>query len=176
MAVFAESLEARCQVENEDVVGAAPTGDAPTTSEWSTNIAYKGASYIRDFTVVGLILRVNTDTTKLTSPWTFADKKWVGPVKLLCIIMFNISKIRSKSLLGPVKAQQFSQFLLIYHTGVHIYRCFCLKVQHIFTDLCKNSCSGITFLFANQFIFNDCIFHVNMPWCDSSESFGAQEL
>ena len=36
MAVFADSLEARCQVENEDVVGAAPTGDAPTTSEWST--------------------------------------------------------------------------------------------------------------------------------------------
>ena len=35
-AVFSESLEARCQVENEDVVGAAPTGDAPTTSEWST--------------------------------------------------------------------------------------------------------------------------------------------
>ena len=35
-AVFAESLEARCQVEYEDVVGAAPTGDAPTTSEWST--------------------------------------------------------------------------------------------------------------------------------------------
>ena len=28
-------LEARCQVENEDVVGAAPTGDAPTTSERS---------------------------------------------------------------------------------------------------------------------------------------------
>ena len=24
------------EVENEDVVGAAPTGDAPTTSEWST--------------------------------------------------------------------------------------------------------------------------------------------
>ena len=34
--VFAESLGARCQVENEDVVGAAPTGDAPTTSDWST--------------------------------------------------------------------------------------------------------------------------------------------
>ena len=26
----------KCSVENEDVVGAAPTGDAPTTSEWST--------------------------------------------------------------------------------------------------------------------------------------------
>ena len=35
-AVFAKSLKARCWVENEDVVGAAPTGDAPTTSEWST--------------------------------------------------------------------------------------------------------------------------------------------
>ena len=35
-AVFGESLEARCQVENEDVVGAAPTGNAPTTSERST--------------------------------------------------------------------------------------------------------------------------------------------
>ena len=34
--VFAQSNEARCQVENEDVVGAAPTGDAPTTSEWLT--------------------------------------------------------------------------------------------------------------------------------------------
>ena len=39
-------------VENEDVVGAAPTGDAPTTSEWSINvIAHKGAPYIRDLTV-----------------------------------------------------------------------------------------------------------------------------
>ena len=26
----------KSQVENEDIVGAAPTGDAPTTSEWST--------------------------------------------------------------------------------------------------------------------------------------------
>ena len=34
--IFAQSIEARCWVENEDVVGAAPTGDAPTTSEWST--------------------------------------------------------------------------------------------------------------------------------------------
>ena len=29
-------LKPRVEVENEDVVGAAPTGDAPTTSEWST--------------------------------------------------------------------------------------------------------------------------------------------
>ena len=33
--VIAESIEARCSVENEDVDGAAPTGNGPTTSEWS---------------------------------------------------------------------------------------------------------------------------------------------
>ena len=30
-----ESIEARCQVANEDAVGAAPAGDALTKSEWS---------------------------------------------------------------------------------------------------------------------------------------------
>ena len=34
--MFAQSIETRCKVENEDVVGAAQIGDAPTTSEWST--------------------------------------------------------------------------------------------------------------------------------------------
>ena len=34
--VFAQYIEAECKVENEDVVEAAPTGNAPITSEWST--------------------------------------------------------------------------------------------------------------------------------------------
>ena len=29
-------IEVRCLAKNEDVVGAVPPGDAPTTSEWST--------------------------------------------------------------------------------------------------------------------------------------------
>ena len=37
-AVFAQSTEARSWVENEDVVGATPSGDAPTTSEWSASL------------------------------------------------------------------------------------------------------------------------------------------
>ena len=45
---------------------------------------------------------------------TFADKRWVGPVKLPCIIMSNISKIRPKSFLGPVKAQKFLRCLYHY--------------------------------------------------------------
>ena len=36
IVVFAQSIIARCWVKNEDVVGAAPTGYAPTTFEWST--------------------------------------------------------------------------------------------------------------------------------------------
>ena len=36
--VFAQSIEARYLVENEDVVGVAPTGGAPSTSEWSTTL------------------------------------------------------------------------------------------------------------------------------------------
>ena len=34
--VFAQSIIARCLIENEDVAGAAPTGEASTTSKWST--------------------------------------------------------------------------------------------------------------------------------------------
>ena len=33
--VSARTIEARCSVDNENVAGAAPTGDAPTTCEWS---------------------------------------------------------------------------------------------------------------------------------------------
>ena len=34
--VFVQSFAAGYQIENGEVVGAAPTGDAPTRSEWST--------------------------------------------------------------------------------------------------------------------------------------------
>ena len=34
LVLWLQSFEASCSVEKEDVVGAAPTGDAPTTSEW----------------------------------------------------------------------------------------------------------------------------------------------
>ena len=47
-SIFAESLEARCHVENEDVVGA-------STSEWSTILLPIKVSYIRDFTVVSFM-------------------------------------------------------------------------------------------------------------------------
>ena len=36
VVVFAQSIEVMWYVENGDVIGAAPTGDAPTTSEGSS--------------------------------------------------------------------------------------------------------------------------------------------
>ena len=36
--VYTQSIEAMCWVKNEDAVGAAPTGDAPTASEWSASL------------------------------------------------------------------------------------------------------------------------------------------
>ena len=36
--VVVQSIEARCNVENEDAVGATLAGDAPTASEWSTTL------------------------------------------------------------------------------------------------------------------------------------------
>ena len=62
----------------------------------------------------------NADTVKLTGPRTLANKRWVGPVKLLCMIMFSISKIRPKSILGMVKAQKFLRCLVMasYWIGI----------------------------------------------------------
>ena len=44
--VFAQSNEARCEVQNEDAVGGAPTGDAPTTSEWSASLLHAKLRHI----------------------------------------------------------------------------------------------------------------------------------
>ena len=76
-------------------------------------------NFLLYFRIYILVIMRNTDTAKLTGPWTLADKRWVGPVKLLCIIMFDISKIRPKSILGPVKAQKFSRCLEIQSECSH---------------------------------------------------------
>ena len=51
--IFAQYVEAKCQVKNEDVVGAAPTGDVPTTSELLTiYLPTRVRSIFRDLTVI----------------------------------------------------------------------------------------------------------------------------
>ena len=59
--IILQYIEAKCSVENEDIVGAAPTGDAPTTSEWSA---------IELPTIVRLILETWRYTVNL-APYTW---------------------------------------------------------------------------------------------------------
>ena len=75
-AFFAKSLEAKCQVENEDVVGAAPAGDAPTTSEWSTMLLP---------TKVGLILEVSRYSL-VGSPIAFRGL-FSNTISIHCVIL-----------------------------------------------------------------------------------------
>ena len=45
---FVQSIEARYQVKNENVVKTAPTDDAPSTSEWSTSLLPTNVPLILD--------------------------------------------------------------------------------------------------------------------------------
>ena len=49
LVAFAQTVETRCSVENEDVDGAAPTGDAPTISEWWTFLLPTKVHLVLDF-------------------------------------------------------------------------------------------------------------------------------
>ena len=75
VAVFAESLEARCWVENEDVVGAAPTGDAPTTSEWSTIVLQSKVWLILEILRYVLLCRQFTYAVWFVGKWFFCLKR-----------------------------------------------------------------------------------------------------
>ena len=77
--VFAQSIEARCYVENEDVVGAAPTGDAPTTSEWSSillptkvRLILETWRYSSSMTLFDIVQEINTFRLKQNG-WHVAD-------------------------------------------------------------------------------------------------------
>ena len=62
VVVSAQSIEARCQVENEDVVGAAPTGGVPTTSELSTILSPTTVCLISEvlrYVITFFIIRTN---------------------------------------------------------------------------------------------------------------------
>ena len=85
----AQSIEARCSVDNEDVVGAAPTADVPTTSEWSTILLPTTVCFISSLTVSdSKITNINSvlwntridmfanQTSTLLFPWVHVDG-WV---------------------------------------------------------------------------------------------------
>ena len=60
-------------------------------------------------------------TLKLTGPCTAADKTHIGPVNFLCIIIFTISEIKAKFILGLVKAC-FLQWLPLRQRDSHLQK------------------------------------------------------
>ena len=84
--VFAQSIEARCEVENEDVVGAAPTGEAPTTCEWSTillptkvRLILVTLRYMKPYVNLPLATVSGMAGSRLTHVWrVFAVQRKIG--------------------------------------------------------------------------------------------------
>ena len=71
--VLAQAIDARHWVENEDVVGAAPTGDAPTTFEWSTNLSPPKVRIIleniRWYTIYDTYNKKISGSNRCGTPW-----------------------------------------------------------------------------------------------------------
>ena len=113
--VFAESLEARCQVENENVDGAAPTGDAPTTSEWSTNTLPTQVRYI-------LEISRYLNSCKPYSRWSLGMGRLIHPtlywawdyLSLLGLKLIRVSK------LGPME-KHLTFWILREYSDLNIY-------------------------------------------------------
>ena len=75
-----KSIEARYYVENEDVVGAAPTGDAPSTTEWLTIILPTRVHLILEALRYAFILRITNMYMYLCFIWLFnksSSKFWI---------------------------------------------------------------------------------------------------
>ena len=90
-----QSVEAMCWVENEDVVGAAPTGDAPTTSEWSTILLptmVRLRSEVWGYIFLDLLVHWKgwLQPLQLISP---------GVTVLLCVINMNWHKVSKEETL-----------------------------------------------------------------------------
>ena len=82
--VFAQSIEARCKAENEDIVGAAPSGETPTTSEWST-IVLPTKAYIRGLTVRVCITDLKRIAVWIVCPHIMQDLElYIQSIRFCC--------------------------------------------------------------------------------------------
>ena len=99
--VFVQYIEARCWVENADVVGAAPTGDAPTTSEWFFLFECFWFDWFVKFTHVALILVT----------WDYFDSSQLRNTAKDCISWDTFGFVLARSWVG-----QNQRYLKMYHS------------------------------------------------------------
>ena len=110
--VFEENSE-KCTAQSRVKDSFRGCRPAPGANSWFPHVVMSTwTPQPRAFTIKCRVNLAVANTAKLTGPRTFTGKNWVGPVKLFCIIMYNINKIRPKSPFGPVKAPKFSRCLL----------------------------------------------------------------
>ena len=83
--LFAQSIE----VEHENVVGAAPTGDAPTTPEWSTRLLPTKGRIISEVWQYVPVFKIRSETC-----WTEAQ---------FCENLYMIKKESLPNLAGPTQ-------------------------------------------------------------------------
>ena len=85
--VCAQSTEAKCWVDNEDVVGAAPTGDAPTTSELSTILSPTKVPLILE-TWWYIMGQTKTKKNQIKNVWMYL---------LLSLKKFSMLRVKAKN-------------------------------------------------------------------------------
>ena len=71
--VFAQYIEAKCWVDNEDVVGAVPAGDGPTTSEYSTMLLLTKVRLILEISWYFIIIALATYHVARATYTAFTD-------------------------------------------------------------------------------------------------------
>ena len=85
----------------------------------------------------GDILKGHAVTWKLTGPATVANKTHVRAVNPLYIIIFDISKIKSKFTLSPVKAKKFLRWLYIELAEISVTHYIKEGFQKVALGMCK---------------------------------------
>ena len=151
--VFAQSIEARCWVHNEDVVGAAPIADAPTTSEWSI--------ILFSTTKVRLIL----ETWQYLFPGNKLHKNCKQNTILIANIKFylnNIGHFHQTSMTCVMDSERDAYKLLMGHCNIDISppRMSSLESQLFCTinPLIFCNASNCRIICSNCWLFNDFFF------------------
>ena len=109
--VFAQSVEAMNSFENEDVVGAAPVGDAPTTSEWWTILLSTKVRLIIEL-MVDWSMKMNVTHMVLLSGWSFIISIYRASTTLcLCLSLAGNTLVKKYKVL----------WLLLAILGVSLY-------------------------------------------------------
>ena len=136
------------------MVGAAPTGDAPTTSEWSTFFfAYSGVSYIRGLTKVPTVptsFRVTLPTLRQSGMTAKRDSDMTHRAQ--CIYKSLLAQLTNSDRFQNGLSRIYKKFLPKSTCPTHWFTCPKLSVNGIFWALNTEEGIGLIPLHWNRII------------------------